>query len=130
MTILEMIAEWRRGCSIGGPAAYPPSDSPCDCFECTEGLVDAIEAKERRLPELKLLERRKSEECSCPEEVWLVGNVECTIHEEADGSCHVIMDNGDAQSEMEFSNVGKLDDARDLLLGWARANLYAMRGWG
>lgn len=53
MTILEMIAVWRSGCSIGGPAAYPPSESPADCFECTEGLVDAIERHE--------LERIKSE---------------------------------------------------------------------
>lgn len=40
MTIIEMIAEWRRGCSDAAP------DSPELCAQCTRGLIDAIERKE------------------------------------------------------------------------------------
>ena len=38
MTILEMIKEWRRGCSCG-------LHNPADCPDCTTALVDAIENK-------------------------------------------------------------------------------------
>lgn len=50
MEILEMIAEWRKGCTVAGPmrdsyyAGMPPT-SPCECIDCTEGLIDAIERK-------------------------------------------------------------------------------------
>ena len=39
MTILEMIEEWRRGCSL------PEGMSPYDCRECTLALIHAIENK-------------------------------------------------------------------------------------
>lgn len=56
MTILEMIAEWRKGCSIAGPACGQ-DDSPANCSECTEGLIDAIERKVRseRQPRIDIL---------------------------------------------------------------------------
>jgi len=38
MTILEMISEWRNGCSCG---LY----NPADCRDCTVALIDAIEKK-------------------------------------------------------------------------------------
>lgn len=49
MTPLEMIAEWRRGCSCAGPEYEQMfkkpegSSSPCECTDCTEGLITAIE---------------------------------------------------------------------------------------
>jgi len=43
----------------------------------------------------KLVECRLSEECGCPEELWLMGNIEVTIHLESDGSGHIIVDAGD-----------------------------------
>ena len=44
MIPLEMIAEWRRGCSCAGPRAPErETTSPVECIECTEALVDAIE---------------------------------------------------------------------------------------
>lgn len=58
MRPLEMIAEWRRGCTNAGPRAAPYVDdddrkSPAACVECTEGLIDALEPaliyQERRL---------------------------------------------------------------------------------
>lgn len=39
MEILEMIAEWRKGCSV--------SKHPVDCPACTEALINAIEAREK-----------------------------------------------------------------------------------
>lgn len=38
MDILEMIHEWRRGCSCA-------LDRPSQCEECTNNLIDAIERK-------------------------------------------------------------------------------------
>lgn len=81
--------------------------------------------------ELQLLEARASEECGCPEELWLVGGCETTIHVEPDGDMHCIIDNGSEAAEMTFQgSIGSLDDARDLLLGWAAAMLYSRTGWG
>lgn len=44
MKPLEMIAEWRKGCSVAGPLVEP-NGSPADCFECTEELVRALERR-------------------------------------------------------------------------------------
>ena len=38
MTILEMIKEWRKGCSCG-------LQNPADCSDCTTALIDAVERK-------------------------------------------------------------------------------------
>jgi hypothetical protein len=49
MAPLDMIAEWRKGCSCGGPAfdrmmGLPQGrTSPALCQECTIGLIDALE---------------------------------------------------------------------------------------
>lgn len=46
---LDCIAEWRKGCSCGGPMldrieGKPiGTSSPAECVECTEGLIAAIE---------------------------------------------------------------------------------------
>ena len=37
MTPLEMIKEWKRGCSCA------PKETPEDCKDCTVGLISAIE---------------------------------------------------------------------------------------
>lgn len=54
MTLLEMIAEWRKGCSCAGPlhdTIFRPKHptSPTECEECTAGLIDAMEARIRKL---------------------------------------------------------------------------------
>lgn len=41
MKPIEMIAEWQKGCSIAGPACGQ-DDSPAECIECTEGLINAM----------------------------------------------------------------------------------------
>jgi hypothetical protein len=52
MKPLEMIAEWRKGCSNAGPEwerCYPdrkPSEdrrSPAACIECTAALIETLE---------------------------------------------------------------------------------------
>lgn len=47
MKPLEMISEWRKGCSCGSV------DHPEECRECTRALVDAIEAELKRQQFLK-----------------------------------------------------------------------------
>lgn len=38
MTPLEMIAEWRKGCSVAASILYPEN-----CQSCTRALIDALE---------------------------------------------------------------------------------------
>lgn len=51
MTPLEMIAEWRKGCTCGGPIfdqieGNPEGTTSCaQCAECTDGLIDALEKR-------------------------------------------------------------------------------------
>lgn len=52
MRPLEMIAEWRKGCTVAGPLFNEIIDkdgktSPADCVECTEGLINALEGRLR-----------------------------------------------------------------------------------
>lgn len=44
---LEMIAEWRKGCSIAGPL-LGKDDSPAECVECTEALIEYLEKRLRQ----------------------------------------------------------------------------------
>jgi hypothetical protein len=50
MKPLEMIAEWRKGCTCGGPVldqmegAAPGTHSPAECVECTVALIEALES--------------------------------------------------------------------------------------
>lgn len=52
MKILDMIAEWRKGCSNAGPShdqmmQLPAGTShPVECCTCTMGLIKAIETHE------------------------------------------------------------------------------------
>jgi hypothetical protein len=54
MTPLEMIAEWRKGCTCGGPMFDriennpPGTTSPAECVECTVGLIEAMESWHQR----------------------------------------------------------------------------------
>lgn len=57
MTILEMIAEWRRGCSCARKG------HPEECTECTVGLIEAIERKE--FAKLEQARLKAIPRCSC-----------------------------------------------------------------
>jgi len=49
MKPLDMINEWRKGCSCAGPyfdkmMGYADGTTPAsECIECTNGLIDALE---------------------------------------------------------------------------------------
>lgn len=50
MTPLQMIAEWRKGCSCSLISTLHDLDIPCEpteCKECTAGLIDMIERHQR-----------------------------------------------------------------------------------
>lgn len=52
MTPLEMIAEWRRGCSCA------PPEHPEECHDCTRALIDALDRKlAAEAPKVDLPER-------------------------------------------------------------------------
>lgn len=59
--------------------------------------------------ECELLEQRPSEECGCPEELWLMGNIEVTLHLEADGTGHILLDAGDWEHDWETAHTGMAD---------------------
>lgn len=57
----------------------------------------------------ELLSQHASEECGCPEETWLMGNVEVTLHMEEDGSGHILLDAGDWEYDWETAHEGMAD---------------------
>lgn len=59
MKPLEMIAEWRKGCTVAGPMHHKcfPDGEPLSagyCVECTEGLIEALE-RVLREPNIEML---------------------------------------------------------------------------
>lgn len=64
-----------------------------------------------------LLEQRPSEECGCPEEVWLMGGLEVTIHLEDDGTGHIIADAGDWDADVEVECKG-MEELRCKAAAW------------
>jgi hypothetical protein len=54
MTPLEMITEWRQGCSCAGPL------NPEECPACTVGLIEALETRLRapEEPQFRLIAER------------------------------------------------------------------------
>lgn len=58
-------------------------------------------------------------ECDCPFEHWHINGVCLDIHFEDDGSCHVLIDSGEADDEMTLEGMASLDEARPLAFAWA-----------
>lgn len=59
MTILEMIAEWRKGCSNTNDRQHGGKSyrvSPVNCSECTIGLIESIEARMQKHEGLRALD--------------------------------------------------------------------------
>ena len=50
---------------------------------------------------VKLVSSQPSEQCGCPEEDWVMDNVEVTIHLEEDGSGHLLFYGGDWEHDFE-----------------------------
>lgn len=69
--------------------------------------------------ERQLVEARASEECGCPEELWIVwGCIELLIHLEEDGSGHMIAYTGEDEFEQSV-DCGGLEDLRNKAFAWA-----------
>lgn len=59
----------------------------------------------------RLIEARASEECGCPEELWLVDTLEVLIHLEENGEGHIMIDAGDWEIDREVPTTG-IEDLR------------------
>lgn len=57
----------------------------------------------------ELLEARPSEECGCPEELWMMASLEVIIHLEPDGTGHILIDAGDWEHDWETTHNGMAD---------------------
>lgn len=61
MTPLEMIVEWRKGCTCAGPyydrmlGKPPGTTQPEECHECTRALIESIEQSLRERKPMKPL---------------------------------------------------------------------------
>ena len=51
--------------------------------------------------QIEIIERRLSEDCGCPEEEWMVGSLVVTLHQEDDGTGHILLDAGDWEHDWE-----------------------------
>jgi hypothetical protein len=61
---------------------------------------------------VRILERRNSQDCGCPEEhIEIHGFAEAILHMEPDGSGEAFIDFGDTQEEKEFQCTD-IDDLR------------------
>ena len=62
---------------------------------------------------------RKSEKCGCPEEDWVMGMVDVTIHIEPDGSGEAFLYTGDWEDEISFPCSG-ISDLRNKVADYIR----------
>jgi|TARA_R100000687_G_C6409763_1_gene145888 hypothetical protein len=65
----------------------------------------------------ELIEERASEDCGCPEELWIMGSLEVTLHLEEDGQGHVIADAGDWEGDL-FTECSGIEDLRTHAADW------------
>lgn len=61
------------------------------------------------------------QDCGCPEEEWLIGNLEVIIHLEPDGSGHAFIDCGEWEADRHFSGVSDMEDLRRAAQAWVEA---------
>lgn len=65
----------------------------------------------------ELLEQRPSEDCGCPEELWMMGNLEVILHLEEDDSGHIIADAGDWEGDL-FVDRANMEELRRHAAEW------------
>lgn len=70
-----------------------------------------IEPTTDRTPPIELLARLASEECGCPEEVWLYHGWVITIHLEDHGPSEIHITDGEAEDQLSLE-AGGLSDLR------------------
>lgn len=66
---------------------------------------------------MQLIAERASEDCGCPEEEWIMRNINVLIHFEPDGSGHIILDAGDWDDEATV-RCSSMDDLREQAKAW------------
>lgn len=66
----------------------------------------------------ELVEQRKSDECGCPEEDWLIGLLFVTIHMEHGGGGHIFIDCGDWEME-KLVEAESIEELRVKAVDWA-----------
>ncbi len=72
------------------------------------------------LVSLQFVTAGASDECGCPEEEWIVGGINLTIHIEPEGHVHAFMDGGDwGEAETMLRHHCTLDSARADAFDWA-----------
>lgn len=93
-------------------------------FISSEGAVELKSLRVGGAPDatgglapVRLIARCPSEECGCPEELWIVDGVEMLIHIEPDGRGDVLLFLGDEEVERTFECAG-LADLRAKAFGW------------
>lgn len=65
----------------------------------------------------ELLEVRTDEDCGCPEELWLMGDLEVTLHLEKNGQGHIHLDNQHWEDD-KFVACNDLVDLKIIALNW------------
>lgn len=63
-------------------------------------------------PSVELLASLPSEECGCPEEIWVINGYEVLIHFEEDGSSEMVIYTGDNEHEIWFDDCLNMHDLR------------------
>lgn len=70
--------------------------------------------------DFELIEQRRSEECGCPEEEFIIGMCYFTAHLEENGSCDLFLDMGDWDDERTgISCDGTVEGMRQKAREWA-----------
>lgn len=73
-----------------------------------QGLSGSIEAMKCRN---EFVSSNQSDECGCPEEDWVIGNLYVTIHLEPESGGHIFIDCGDWQDE-KLVDCNSIEDLR------------------
>ena len=71
----------------------------------------------------EFLASRKSEECGCLEEDWIMGMVDVTLHIEPDGNGEAFLYNGDTELEVTFECSG-IGDLREKVADYIQKNPF------
>jgi len=69
------------------------------------------------LAHFSLVESRKSDECGCPEEEWVIGLINVIIHVEPNDDSHIFIDTGDWDDERLVS-INGIEDLRKKAVEW------------
>lgn len=68
----------------------------------------------------QLVDVRKSDECDCPEEDWIIGMLYVTIHMEKDGGGHIFLDCGDWDDE-KLVECSCIEELRIKAVDWVNS---------